>query len=438
MTRPQRLWPAGGGLWRRGDFLRLWAAQTISQFGSQISQIALPLVAIVTLDATVLQVALIGAIQLLPFLLIALPAGVWVDRLPRKPILVVGDLGRAAALASIPAAWAADVLSIWQLYVVGFVVGVFTVFFDVAYQSYLPSLVDRPQLVDANSKLEVSRSAAQLTGPGAGGLIVGAVTAPYALLADAVSFVWSGLLVARIRTHEEPNVPAEQPSLRRELVAGLRYLLGDARWRALATYVACANFCSSLLFSIFLVYAVRELGFSPELIGLTFTLGNVGTLVAAIAARRVSLRFGVGRTLVAAAALGGLPLLLIPAAPEAAAVPFFVGAFTFASAGAVLFNVTAISLQQALTPSRMLGRMNASRRWLVWGTIPLGSATGGVLAQAVGLRPTLFVGAVGASLAFVALLVEPLRTIEELPAPAAGAPTEDLVEPGLETQSAET
>jgi MFS family permease len=431
------LWPRGL-LWRHGDFLRLWAAQTISQFGSQVSLIALPLVAIVALNASALEVALLGAVEMLPFLLIALPAGVWVDRLPRRPILVIGDLGRAVALASIPAAWAADTLTIWQLYVVGFVVGVFTVFFDVAYQSYLPSLVERGQLVEGNAKLEVSRSAAQLAGPGAGGVLVGSLGGPYAILVDTLSFVWSGLLVGRIRRYEAPHVPQEQPNMRRELMEGLRYLFGDPRWRAIAIYVASANFFSSLMFSIFLVYVVRELDFSAELIGLTLALGNIGWLVAAVIARRVSGRFGVGRTLVVAGALGGMPLLLIPIAPRDAAVPFFVAALIIVSLGAVLFNVTGISLQQALTPTRMLGRMNASRRWVVWGTIPLGSATGGVLAETIGLRPTLFVGAIGASLAFLVLLVEPLRTIEGLPEDGETAQAEDLVELPLETQSAET
>ena len=284
------LWPRGL-LWRHGDFLRLWAAQTISQFGSQVSLIALPLVAIVALKASALEVALLGAVEMLPFLLIALPAGVWVDRLPRRPILVIGDLGRAVALASIPAAWAADTLTIWQLYVVGFVVGVFTVFFDVAYQSYLPSLVERGQLVEGNAKLEVSRSAAQLAGPGAGGVLVGSLGGPYAILVDALSFVWSGLLVGRIRRYEAPHVQQEQPNMRRELMEGLRYLFGDPRWRAIAIYVASANFFSSLMFSIFLVYVVRELDFSAELIGLTLALGNIGWLVAAVIARRVSGRF---------------------------------------------------------------------------------------------------------------------------------------------------
>ncbi len=431
-----RAWPRGE-LWHHDDFLRLWGAQTISQFGSQISIIALPLVAIVALEATPFQVAALGAVEMLPFLLVALPAGVWVDRLPRKPILVVADFGRAAALAAIPIAFAFDSLAMGQLYVVGFVVGVCTVFFDVAYQSYLPSLVTRPQLVEGNSKLEVSRSVGQLGGPGVGGLLVAAITAPYALLADAVSFVLSGLLVARIRRPEERDAPTEQPSMRRELAAGLRYILGDPRWRAIATYVAFSNFFFSIAFSIFLVYAVRELEWSAALIGLVFALGNIGALVGAVTAARVSARIGIGRTLVASGALTGLPALAIPAAPQELAAPIVVAAEMLIGFGVILYNVTAISLMQALTPKQLLGRMNASRRWLVWGTIPLGNLAGGGLATAIGLRPTIFVGALAASLCFVFLLARPLRTIERLPDPAEPAPPVELLELPLETQRAE-
>src|SRR5688500_12660243 len=213
------LWPRGG-LWRHADFLKLWTAETISQFGSQITGIALPLVAIITLDVTAFEVSALFVIEMAPFLLISLPAGVWVDRLPRKPILVIGDLGRAAALVSIPIAYWADALTIWQLYVVGFVVGVFTVFFDVAYQSYLPSLVEREQLGAGNSKLEISRSAAQLGGPAAAGLLVALLRAPVAILVDAISFLVSALFLFAIRKHEE-NVPnrAERKAARGSMSA---------------------------------------------------------------------------------------------------------------------------------------------------------------------------------------------------------------------------
>jgi MFS family permease len=187
------------GLHRNGDFVRLWGAQSISQLGSQVSQLALPLVAVIALHAPAFRVALLGTVEMLPFLLFALPAGAWVDRLARRPILVAADAGRALALGSVPLAAVLGHVTIWQLYAVGFATGTLTVFFDVAYQSYLPSLVAREQLVEGNSKLELSRSGAQIAGPGLAGLLVGAITAPYAVAVDAVSFVWSALLVGRIR-----------------------------------------------------------------------------------------------------------------------------------------------------------------------------------------------------------------------------------------------
>jgi len=404
------VWPRGG-LWRHPDFLRLWSAQTVSQFGSQVSQLALPLAAILVLDASAFEVALLGTVEFLPFLLFALPAGVWVDRLRRKPILVLGDLGRAVALASVPLAYAFDALTIWQLYAVGFLVGVCTVFFDVAYQSYLPSLVDRSQLVDGNSKLEVSRSGAALAGPGLAGALIGAVTAPYAILLDAVSFLASAGLVLRIRRAEPLPEPTAKPSMRRELVEGLRYLLGHRFWRPLAVTVALSNFFNTLAFSIFLVYAVRQLDLSAALIGLVLGVGNVGWLLGAVAANRLSARLGVGLTLVGSAMVFGPALLLVPAAPQSQPIPFIVVALILASFAGIVFNVTGLSFQQAVTPDRLLGRLNATRRFIVWGVIPLGSLAGGALASLIGLRPTLWVGAIGGSLSFLPLLFSPVRSI---------------------------
>jgi len=420
-----RVWPQKG-LWRDADFLRLWGAETVSQLGTQVSQLAIPLVAILVLHASAFQVAALTAIEFLPFALFALPAGVWVDRLPRRPILVVADIGRAVALASVPLAYAFDVLTIWQLFVVGFVVGVFTVFFDVAYQSYLPSLVGRHQLVDGNAKLELSRSAAQIGGPGLGGLLVSAITAPYAVLVDAVSFAWSALLVWRIQAREEGRVPEGAPSMRREVLEGLRYIFGDPRWRAIALYVASFNFCSNIAFSIYLVYAVRGLHLSAATIGIIFAVGNTGWLLGAVVAGRLARRLGIGRMLIAGALVAGPAMLLVPLAPRSFPIPFLIASGILLAFGIVVYNVTAISLMQALTPDRILGRMNASRRWVVWGTIPIGNLVGGTLASTIGLRETLFAGAIGVSLTFVFLVFSPLRSIESVPeqAPLVAVPLE--------------
>jgi predicted MFS family arabinose efflux permease len=348
---------------------------------------------------------------MLPFLLFALPAGVWVDRLPRRPVLVLGDLGRALVLASIPVADATGGLTIEQLYAVGFLTGTLTVFFDVAYQSYLPSLVKRELLVEANAKLEISRSGAQIAGPGVGGLLVSALTAPYAVAVDAVSFVWSGLLALRIRVQESVEPSTEEPNLRRELLEGLRYLLGDPRWRAMTLFVAVFNLGTGMTGPLILVYAVRRLDLSPAQLGLVFMLGNVGWLGGAIAARLVSAALGVGRTLAFAGALGGAPFFLYPLAPHRLAIEFMVAAQLLTSLAIVLFNVPGISLYQTLVPARLLGRMNASRRWIVWGVLPLGSLLGGALTTAIGIRATLFVGAGFSTAAAVFLFAKPIRSI---------------------------
>jgi MFS family permease len=417
------VWPQGG-LWRHADFLKLWTAQSVSQLGSQISGVALPLVAVLTLHASAFQVAALGTIDFLPFLFFSLPAGVWVDRLPRRPILVVADLGRTLALGSIPVAAALHHLTLGQLYVAGFVAGTLTVFFDVSYQSYLPSLVDRTQLVDGNGKLEISRSAAQIGGPGIGGVLVRAFTAPYAIVADAASFLLSAVFVFAIRREEiVPERNADGESMRRELVDGLKYLVRHPYWRAISISTATFNFFNNLAFSILFVYAVRTLHMSALTIGLTLALGNGGALIAAFLAGKIGTRLGVGRTIIVGDLVASLPLVLVPLAPVSFPIPFLVASFTLVGFGIVLYNVTAISLTQALTPERLLGRVNASRRFIVWGTIPLGALAGGGLATAIGLRPTMFVGTIAATLCVVPLVLSPLRSVGEMPEQAEEGPS---------------
>jgi MFS family permease len=400
-----------GGLFRHRDFLSLWGAETISQFGSQVSFLALPLVAILALDESAFEVAALTSVTFLPFLLFTLPAGVWVDRLRRRPILVLGDLGRAAALLSVPLAHWADALTIWQLYAVGFVTGTCTVFFDVAYQSYVPSLVGREHLVEANSKLEVSRAAANIGGPGLAGGIVSLLTAPVAVLADAISFVVSALLLGNIRATEQAPPREERRSLRAELGEGLRYVFTHAYQRGMVAAVAISNFFGQVVFSILLVYAVRELGLTAATIGIALAIGNIGTLVSALTARRIGDRLGAGRTILLASFLFGPGTLLIAFAPADYAVPSIVAAMMVIGFGGILYNVTAISLIQAITPDRLLGRANASRRFVVWGVVPLGGLAGGGLASAIGLRETMVVGAIGGLLTIVPLLLSPVRSV---------------------------
>jgi MFS family permease len=405
-----------GGLWRHRDFLKLWSAQSISVLGSQVTLLALPLAAILVFDATAFEVALLSALEFAPFLLFALPAGVWVDRWPRRPVLIAADVGRALALFSVPAAYAADILTIWQLYAVAFGTGVLTVFFDVAYMSYLPALVRREQLVEGNAKLEISRSSAYLAGPGLGGGLVELVKAPLAILVDAVSFVVSAVLIAAIRRPEDvtTRTEARRAGMRAELVEGLRYVLGEPHIRAIASSTTTFNFFSNVTWALLLVYAVRDLDLTPGVIGLIFGIGNVGSLGAAFTSGWISRRLGVGRAIVLGA-MGGLAMLLVPLASKDTAVPFLIASGVIVGFGVVLYNTAGISLMQAITPDRLLGRMNASRRFLVWGTIPLGALTGGAIASITDVRTAIWVGAIGNALAFLPVLLSPVRSLREIP-----------------------
>jgi MFS family permease len=421
-----RLWPTGG-LWRHTDFLKLWSAETVSQFGTQVSQLALPLTAVLILDATAFQVAALGAVEFLPFILFTLPAGVWVDRLRRRPILIAGDFGRAALLASIPIAYVMDDLTLGQLYVVGFLVGTCTVLFDVSYQSYLPALVERERIIEGNSKLEISRSAAQIGGPGFGGLLVQAFTAPYAILADAASFLGSGLFILGIRKHEEGPVrgasDGEETSVWTELKEGLRFVLGNPNLRAQAGCTATSNFFSQFTFAIIIVFLVRTLGLSPGVIGLSISLGSVGALLAAVSAIRISSRFGIGPTTIGTGLLWGPSTLLVALAPAGnAAIPFLVVAQLALGFAIVVYNIVQVSYRQAICPPRLQGRMNSVMRFIVWGTIPLGALIGGALGSSIGLRETMVIGAIGSGVAVLWIVFSPQRHLREMPEPIEDEP----------------
>ena len=300
----------------------------------------------------------------------------------RKPILVIADLGRAFLLASIPVAYWLDILTIWQLYVVGFVVGILTVFFDVAYQSYLPSLVARDQLVEGNSKLEISRSAAQLTAPGLSGVLVEAIRAPGTVLVDAISFFLSAIFLFRIRTEERaPQTRAEReagPGMKEEVKEGLRWVFGNRYLRWIAASTATFNFFGNIIFAVYLVFAVRTLGLRPGVIGLVFTVSSIGYLVGALLANRLSRRFGVGPTIIIGAA-GSVSLLLLAVAPESNPIPFLIAAQAISGMGVPIYNITQVSFRQAITPERIQGRMNSVMRFIVWGVMPLGALLGGAL-----------------------------------------------------------
>jgi MFS family permease len=415
-------------LWRHADFMKLWTAETVSQLGTQVTLLALPLTAILILKASPFEVGLLSTLEFLPFILVGLPAGVWVDRLRRRPILIAGDLGRVLSLGSIPVAYELGILHIAQLYVVAFLTGVLTVFFDVAYQSYLPSLVEREHLVEGNSKLEISRSGAQLAGPGLAGALIQLLKAPLAIAADAISYLGSAFFVFLIRKQEPPvDKPAEgHPKMRGEIWEGLRYVAGSKLLRPIAFCTGSSNLFSQIGTVVLLIYVVRVLGMKAGTIGLIFALANVGFLLGAFAAPRIPRWFGVGRTIVGSAFLFGLAWVPIALVVRGNAFPLLVGAIFIAGFGGTVYNVNQVSLRQAMTAERMQGRMNATMRFMVWGTIPVGAFLGGVLGNTIGLRPTLWVAAIGSIFSFIPPLLSPVRSLQEIPEWHGGSPAEAL------------
>jgi MFS family permease len=412
-------------LWRHGDFRKLWAAATVSVLGSQVTLIAMPFIALTMLHATVLEVSALAAVEMLPFLLVTLPAGAWLDRVRRRPVLVAADIGRGVALLSIPVFYATGHLAIWQLFVVAFITGTFTAFFDVADQSFLPGLLDREDLVEGNARLQLSYSAAQIGGPTLAGNVLQVVAGPFALLVDALSFFVSGALVSAIKKQEPSperliGEDGRPTSLRSEIASGLRYVLGDRYLRPLAGCTGTSNLFGAALFGVFPVLIWRELSFSPAFYGSVMGLASLGFLVGAVVSNRLPRSLGVGPTIIVSAALGSPAFLLMtltPAPLEWAAVTLFVGWFVVGFSQ-VIYNVAQISLRQSITPPAMQSRMNATMRFIVWGTIPIGSLLGGLLATALPVREALIIAALGSFLSPLWVLFSPLRSLRDIPGQA--------------------
>jgi MFS family permease len=415
--------PRRPSLWRQGDFMKLWTAQTISQFGDEITGIALPFVAITILGAEAFEMGILGVVRFLPWILFTLPAGVWVDRMRRRPILIGADIARAALLATIPIGFLGGWLTIWQIYVVSFLAGTLEVFFDVAYQSYLPSIVERDELVEGNSKLELSRAASSVMGPTVAGFLIELVRAPIAIFFDALSYLGAVLFVTLIRRGEPlppPHDPAEgrPPSMWQEARAGLGYVARSPYLRNIAACTGTLNLFGNIGGVLLLLYLVDELGLSAGTVGLVFAIGNIGVLLGALTGGRLARTFGIGPIIIATAALSGVAMVFIPLAPRDDPFWFLVIGGIIAGFTTVAYNVNQVGLRQAITPDRMMGRMNATMRLIVWGTIPIGALIGGFLGGAIGLQATLWVSAIGAFLGFLPVLVSPVRTLREIPAQA--------------------
>lgn len=401
-------------LWYHPDFRKFWAGRTISLFGSEVTVLALPMTAILTLDATPAQLGILTAAATLPSLLVSLPAGAWVDRMRRRPVLIGADWGRALLLGSIPLAAALGLLRIEYLYLVAVLATALTVCFNVAADSYLPALIPRGQLVAGNSKLAASESLAQIAGPGVGGVLVQVITAPLALLVDAGSFLASALCLRFIRT-DEPAPPAgnQEQRIWHEIGEGLRLLAREPVLRAFAGCSGTLNGFGAIFDALFNLYALRHLAMSPALLGTIYALGSVAWLFGAMLVNRVTLRLGQGPTMLQGALLIGVANLLVPLAGVllGAALPLLVCRSLLLGIANPLYNVTSTSMQQTLTPPRLLGRVNASRVFIGVGTSPLGALVGGMLAETLGVGNALLIGALGGLLAVLWLLLSPVRSL---------------------------
>lgn len=407
-------------LWRHADFLKLWAGQTVSQAGSQLTLVALPLTAALTLHARPSEMGLLTAVESAPFLLIGLPAGAWVDRLRRRPILIAADVGRGVLLGSLPVAALLHVLHLGHLYLVACGVGVLTVFFDVAYQSFLPSVVQRDRIVEGNSKLEVSRSAAQVMGPGLAGVLVQVLTAPLTLVVDALSFLLSALSLSAMRTDEPSPRAGQRGALAAEIGEGLRLVRDHPLLRAIAGCSATLNLFTFVQSAVYVLYVTRALALAPALLGLLYAGGGAAALLGAVLSGRLVRRLGLGPAIIGGALLQAVADVVVPFASgsPAAAVPILLVAQILFGLGLSVYGINQVSVRQLVTAERMQGRMNATLRVIVTGAVPVGALTGGVLGERVGLRPTLLIGGMGALLGVLWLLVSPMRTLRHVPTPA--------------------
>lgn len=374
----------------------MWAGQAVSEIGSRVTVVALPLAAALTLHASEFQMGALAAAGGAAALLFGLFAGLWADRLRRRPVLIATDLGRAAVLGSIPLAAALGWLTFPHLCLAAAAAGALSVFFEIAYQAYVPSLVERENVLEANSKLAITFSAAEIVGPTGAGALVQWITAPMAILVDAVSFLWSATFLAAIHKEEPPRTLAAETNLRREIAEGLAAVWRDPVLRALAVRAGGAAFFVGFPGALYMLFAVRDLRLGPALLGVVIAAGGGSLLLGAALAGRIVRRFGYGPSLAGSAILTGLAGLLVPLAggPVWAAASLLIGA-QLGDAGWSVYNVCETSLRQRRAPEQVLGRVNAVMLLLFRGGTPVGALAGGAAASLLGMRAALWIGAAG-------------------------------------------
>lgn len=412
------------GVLANRDFRKLWAGESVSLTGTQITQLAFPLVAILSLHAGVFQVGLLNATRYAPVAVFSLLAGIWLDRRRRRPVLIGADLACATFIGLIPLCSVLGVLSMWVLCVAALLAGTAQVFFDIGALAYLPELVSRRHLASANSKMQISYSVAGIAGPSLGGLLIGVLTAPVTLTVNAVTYLFSAVMLLAIRKPEpDPRGTDRQtgeaaPSRRSMVAEGLRAVFGNRMLRPLLAQSSMFNFCFNALLTIFVVYAIRRVGLTSAELGVVIGAGAVAALIGALATTRITRVLGFGRMLLATVLGSCLAPLLLLAPGRASTVTLLILMLSMFVSGicAVLYNIGAVTLRQVVTPNRLLARMNGTYRMLLIGAAPLGALTGGALGSAVGLRPAMVIAVLAMLSPTVWIPFSPVFRLREMPA----------------------
>ncbi len=405
-------------IWFNSSFLKLWSGQTISELGSQITLIALPLTAVLLLHVSAEEMGFLRAFSTVPALLMSLLVGVWVDRLRRRPLLLWTDVARMFLLALIPLLAWLHMLRIEYLYVISFFVGVLTVLFDIASTSFITAVVPSEQLVDGNSKMQFSSSFASVVGPGLAGLLVQIMTAPLTITLDAFSYLCSAISIFLIRVTETHMVITdEKRDIRKEIAEGLSTLWGNPILRDMTISSALGSFAISIQQTVFILYIVNDLKLSPLFVGATYTVMGLASILGAYLAPYVSRRIGPGPAVIFGTFIVcvGCFFLTIGQLPPFLIISGLIIGLALFGAGSPLYNINQLSLRQALTPPSLLGRVNASRRFIVFGIMPVGSLIGGAIGGIFGLRWALFAGACVFLLSFLWIFFSSLRHVREMP-----------------------
>lgn len=443
MTTADATAPTAPGLWRHGGFLRLWAGETASQFGEQFGNLAIPVIAVSVLGASSFEVGLLNTAETLAFLVIGLPAGAWIDRWIKRRVMLRADLVRAILLAAIPVLWLTHVLAFWQLLIVGTAVGVCSVFFDVSYQSFIPNLVRGDQIGEANSKLETSAQVARIAGPAAAGGLLAILAAPLLLAATAATYVLSFLALTTIRDTEVPKPVEERRPLPVEIKEGLVWVFRQPLLVRIVLCTAIGNLLSALAFTMMPLLVLRELGLSPAIYGLIGSAGAVGGVLGASLSGRIQKWIGEGHAIPMAQLIFGVSLFLPPLAAflPGAAIPLLIVGEFLLSFSVLVYNIAQVSFRQRICPPALLGRMNASIRFIVWGVLPIGGFIAGLLSTGIGVVPTIIIGAAGGLLGGIPVYFSKLWRMRTLPTEMTAAPASQsdvppasAFEPGAEPE----